>query len=236
MTGVGSQPMSRINELEGSPLHRSPDEERDPAYSRFQDYLRNSAQKYHPGFETFSAVDARTRPQMHQFAVANPNNRSTSFEHYPKWADTHGKGVTKEELDEKINEIRRKMDNMGRESEDMEGYLKKWTYTQQVGPRPEDRLHTTPYKHTDYFDIINNIRSDMREENEKMSEVEQHRRYVQSQSVLDGGLKSARKATRDVFGRAQKKLQFDIPEPYQAVSKYDLDRSRVNFKKYHKRR
>ena len=77
-------------------------------------------------------------------------------------------------------QIRRKMDDMGHEAEDMEGYLKKWTYTQQVGPRPEDRLQTTPYANRDYFDTIHEIRNDLQKENNKLSAVEQHRREVQS--------------------------------------------------------
>ena len=54
----------------------------------------------------------------------------------------------------------------------MEGYLKKWTYTQQVGPRPEDRLQTTPYANRDFFDTIHEIRNDLQKESNKLSAVE----------------------------------------------------------------
>ena len=77
---------------------------------------------------------------MFKYARPNPNNRNTSFEHYPKWADPNAKGLTKEELGDKMEVIRKKMDDLGRSKEDMEGYCKTWTYTQQMGDREQDRL------------------------------------------------------------------------------------------------
>lgn len=77
---------------------------------------------------------------MPQFARPNPNYRSTSFEHYPKWADNKGQGPTKQELADKMDDIRKKMDEIGRDQADMEGYCKVWTYTQQMAPREQDRI------------------------------------------------------------------------------------------------
>ena len=42
--------------------------------------------------------------------------------------------MTKKELGDKIDVIRKKMGDVGRNMGDMDGYCKVWTYTQQIGP------------------------------------------------------------------------------------------------------
>ena len=65
-----------------------------------------------------------------------------------------------------------------------------------------------------------------------MSEVEEHRRYVQSQRALNRMQNPSAKSAQ----KSNKGLDFDIPTPYLPVSKYDLDRLNVKFDKYKKNR
>ena len=93
----------------------------------------------------------------------------------------------------------------------------------------------TQYKDMSFFNTIYKIRKDIQEEREKIEQIEKERRVLQTQGLVKT------KKFKEIITEGGKvfrhgpEFNYDvIKNNYLPVSKYELDRLNVDFKKYYK--